>query len=111
MLQAPIPQLFSGIEQANRGFSFDELCPSASSVQCDCGGCLRPEAVRRPPGARSDGPRLYGLTSFKCVVLKQLVCDCGRVFCYDGREDGVLNLNNWDLFTHDVLTWYVPLVI
>ena len=30
---------------------------------------------------------------------------CGTLCEYDGLADGVLNLNNMDLFTHELLRW------
>ncbi|KAL3155915.1 hypothetical protein ABBQ32_012912 [Trebouxia sp. C0010 RCD-2024] len=41
--------------------------------------------------------------SLQSVKVLQLLCACGQVLPYDGLEDAILNLNNVDLFTHEVL--------
>ena len=36
------------------------------------------------------------------VTVHQLKCSCGDVLQYVGIQDAILNLNNVDLFTHEV---------
>ena len=84
------------------------LSPSVSSIEtCECGQ-LWSCALSKPscqPGRQSI---LYDLKGFYNVNVQHLECECGRVLPYDGCMDGVLNLNNQDLYTHDLLRWWVP---
>lgn len=46
---------------------------------------------------------LFHTTSITKVVVKQLVCGCGTVLHYDGCGDALLNLDNINVFTHELL--------
>lgn len=48
---------------------------------------------------------VYHLTSVQPTVVHQLQCQCGKLLQYDGLQDAVLNLNNVDLFSHELLKW------
>lgn len=49
---------------------------------------------------------IFHMAKVQHVTVYQLKCHCGEVLQYDGVDDAVLNLNNVDLFTHEVLKWY-----
>ena len=70
---------------------------------CSCGA---PWAAATDEASSSGrNPIVYGLSRWVEVCVKQLRCVCGLVRGYDGCADGILNLNNMDLFTHELLQW------
>lgn len=79
----------------------------ADSKPCTCGRCWRTDGEWLPAANRTTrDPIVYGLTTWRTVSIEKLVCPCGAEVAYDGLGDGVLNLNNTDLFSHEVLRWY-----
>lgn len=81
----------------------DELRPSMHGA-CGCGKAWAEAASERLPSS-GRRPIVYGLTSWREVDILRLVCTCMATREYDGAEDGVLNVNNLDLFSHELLRW------
>ncbi len=105
-----IPGLFSGHPAHAMPGEGAVLRPDvpADSKPCTCGRCWRTDGKWLPAANRTTrDPILYGLTMWRTVSVEKLVCPCGAEIAYDGLGDGVLNLNNTDLFSHEVLRWYV----
>ena len=49
--------------------------------------------------------RIFHMAMVQPVQVNKLQCTCGAVMLYDGIEAAILNLDNVDLFTHEVLKW------
>ncbi|PNW69783.1 hypothetical protein CHLRE_20g751697v5 [Chlamydomonas reinhardtii] len=49
---------------------------------------------------------VYSLTWFREVDVFQRMCTCGQKLNCNFRDYGILNLNNLDLFSHELLQWY-----
>ena len=71
-----------------------------------CGHALHQDDLECATAAAARQPVVYGLTWCKDVEVQRYRCKgCGTLCEYDGLADGVLNLNNMDLFTHELLRW------
>ncbi len=79
------------------------LSPGTDEV-CSCGQPWSAAACERVFSQREQRrPVLYGISSCIEVEVQQLRCSCGTIKRYDGASDGILNLNNLDLFSHELL--------
>ena len=72
--------------------------------QCACGAywTLASQCIATRQGVQS---YIYHMAKVQPVSVYQLKCSCGEVLQYDGIQDAILNLNNVDLFTHEVMKW------
>ena len=86
----------------------ESLMPEAASASCSCGRARSVAEAHDCTGAHGRRPIVFGRGWMKEVSVYKLVCRCGVKAQYDGGQHHILNLNNLDLFTHDLLRWYVP---
>ena len=75
---------------------------ATADALCTC-GLLWSEAQEHSATKQGVQSYIFHTASIQLVDVLQLQCQCGQVLQYDGIEDAVLNLNNVDLFTHEVL--------
>ena len=73
---------------------------------CSCGALW---SAATSQVATRHGVQSYIFHETKCqpVTVYHLLCTCGETLRYDGLQDAILNLNNVDLFTHEVLRRYI----
>lgn len=75
----------------------------------ECGSCVcgRPWVDAKEELSCVEGKSVvYSLTWFAEVDVYHRVCKCKRTLHYNFSQDGILNLNNLDLFSHELLQWY-----
>ena len=72
---------------------------------CNQCSCPWAEASLEALAVSGRSPIVYGLSTWVEVQVTQLRCKCDAVRVYDGGSDGILNLDNLDLFTHELLSW------
>ena len=84
-----------------------ECIPCCSSSDCCACGCAWQHAHKVIATRQGVQSYVYHLTSVQPAIVYQLQCQCGKLLQYDGLEDAVLNLNNVDLFSHELLKWCV----
>ena len=84
-----------------------ECIPIYSSNDCCSCGCAWESANQVIATRQGVQSYVYHLTSVQPTVVYQLQCQCGKLLQYDGLQDAILNLNNVDLFSHELLKWYV----
>jgi hypothetical protein len=77
-----------------------EVDPNAA---CKC-GCLWQQADVRSSSQKRKSI-VYSLSWFCEVVVYHRVCKCGEEFHCNFARYGILNLNNIDLFSHELLQW------
>ena len=86
----------------------DYLVPEVSTSVCQCGAPWSLAERLACVGLHGRSPIVYGRGYYKEVSVYELRCltaGCGGRASYDGGSDQLLNLNNLDLFTHDLLRW------
>ena len=93
------------LERAEGRRPFPTICSpliSADSLCEDCGSqWICAEEV---PAARGQTQSyIFNVTGYTTVSVQKRVCSCGNQLCYDGFEDAVLNLDNVNLFSHEIL--------
>ena len=81
-----------------------DICrPSFSdNAACTC-GMPWSHAVEQSATRQGVQSYIFHTAKLQPVQVLQLLCACGQILSYDGLEDAILNLNNVDLFTHEVL--------
>lgn len=73
--------------------------------KCECGQHMR-DGTHQPVSNRRDGMAyVYGLSGYRELEVYELRCTCGKLHPYDGAGQGMVNMNNHDIFTHHLLLW------
>lgn len=84
-----------------------ECIPSGEGV---CDACKTPWAQSSLVLVEAHG-MLYGPSESLNVRVYERHCECGQVRVYDGMEDGVFNMSNKTLWLHEVMLFYLDLMI
>ena len=82
-----------------------ECIPGANAPDCCTCGSPWQSASRLVATRQGVQSYIYHLTAVQPTTVYRLSCQCGSVLSYDGIEDALLNLNNVDLFSHELLRW------
>lgn len=73
-------------------------------AMCKCGS-LWQHATVAPATRAGVQSYCFHITTVQSVTVNKLVCACKEILQYDGIEAAILNLDNVNLFTHEVLKW------
>ena len=95
------------VERGKGARCFPQSCCPPAEHEDKCPQCAKPWSLATCQKATRAGvqSRIYHLTAVVRVDVWKRVCNCGAPLHYDGSEDGILNLDNVDLFTHELLHW------
>jgi len=78
------------------------LAADGSACVCGCLWTSAPVIIATRQGVQSF---IFHMSMVQPVIVYQRKCSCGHLLQYDGKDDAILNLDNVDLFTHEVLKW------
>lgn len=85
---------------------FPEICtPNVES--CNCAECNKPWAAATERTAVIQQSFIFDLKGVILVTVMERVCSCGGILGYDGKSDAILNLDNINLFSHELLRGWV----